>query len=120
MTDVTPTVARYHRIADDIQHRITAGELLPGSVLPSEVSLAAEFGVARGTVREAVSLLRERGLVATEPGRGSVVQRASVVADPAGELDRVRSLVESRLGRRLGVGESVSDVLGRLLDRSAA
>ncbi|MGH3749341.1 MAG: GntR family transcriptional regulator, partial [Micromonosporaceae bacterium] len=40
-------------------------------LLPSETTLMNEFGVARGTVREAIAVLRAEGLVVTEHGRGT-------------------------------------------------
>ncbi len=42
----------------------------PGSALPSETSLAAEFGVVRNTVRRALSELERDGLIVTLPDRG--------------------------------------------------
>ncbi|MFF5082320.1 GntR family transcriptional regulator [Actinoplanes sp. NPDC000266] len=47
--------------------------LIPNRPIPSETALVQEFGIARGTARHAVELLRERGLVATIPGRGTFV-----------------------------------------------
>lgn len=63
----------YVQIADIIAGRIERGELAPNKPIPSEVSLMQEFGVARGTARHAVDLLRERGLVFTVPQRGTFV-----------------------------------------------
>ncbi|WFE98367.1 GntR family transcriptional regulator [Micromonospora sp. WMMD987] len=53
--------------------RIESGELQPLKPLPSELRLQQEYGVARGTVRAAIALLRERGLVMTMPQRGTYV-----------------------------------------------
>lgn len=64
---------RYVEIADDIQHRITAGELPIGARLPGEDDLADEYGVATHTARRAVRLLRDRGLVATLPSKGTYI-----------------------------------------------
>jgi DNA-binding GntR family transcriptional regulator len=66
----THEAAAYARIADALCQRITTGELPPGSMLPSESELAREFGVARGTVRQALAELESQGLVTTRPGRG--------------------------------------------------
>lgn len=63
----------WEQIADRITERITSGELPPGSRLPSEAELATEYGVARMTVRRSIAALRERGLVVTLHGRGTVV-----------------------------------------------
>ena len=53
--------------------RIEARELPPGSKLPPERDLATEYGVAYNTVRRAMDLLRERGLIVTMHGRGTYV-----------------------------------------------
>ena len=64
---------RYVEIADDIQARIHRGELPLGARLPGEQDLADEYSVATHTARRAVRLLRERGLVATLPSKGTYV-----------------------------------------------
>jgi GntR family transcriptional regulator len=63
----------YMRVADDIERRITSGEYAPGSMLPGERAMAEEQGVAIGTIRRAVRELRDRGLVATLPAKGTFV-----------------------------------------------
>lgn len=45
----------------------------PGAVLPSEVQLAAEFGVSQGTVRKALDALAAENLVIRRQGRGTFV-----------------------------------------------
>jgi GntR family transcriptional regulator len=65
----------YVQIADVIQARIRDGELLPNRPVPSENQMVQEFGVARGTARKALELLRERNLVVTVVGRGTFVAR---------------------------------------------
>ena len=74
---VVPTPAerpRYHQVADELRRRIRAGALPPGAPLPSESSLMQEFTASRGTVRQAVALLRSEGHVITEKGRGTYVR----------------------------------------------
>lgn len=73
MIDPAGPVPVYVQIADHIAARIEAGELPPGRPIPSETSMRQEYGVARETVRHAVALLRERGLVYTVPMRGTFV-----------------------------------------------
>ncbi len=70
----------YLRVADDIAARITSGELAPGARLRSERDLAAYYGVSYGTVRRAMQVLRDRGLITTIHGRGTFVTGAP--ADP--------------------------------------
>ncbi|WP_155058952.1 winged helix-turn-helix domain-containing protein [Streptomyces blattellae] len=50
-------------IADILRNRIRAGELKAGERLPTQAELAAEFGVERGTVRQALRALQEEGLL---------------------------------------------------------
>ena len=60
------------QVADDIQRRIADGEI--SMKLPSERSIAEEYGVAYTTVRHATAVLRERGLIVTVHGRGTFVK----------------------------------------------
>ncbi|MGI9623905.1 MAG: GntR family transcriptional regulator, partial [Acidimicrobiales bacterium] len=61
---------RYRVIAETLRSRIEAGELGPGQVLPSESSLSSEFDASRVTVRKALELLREDGLLSSQQGAG--------------------------------------------------
>lgn len=60
---------RYRRIAADLAAAITAGELRPGSPLPSEADLVCRYQVSRGTVRQALAELDAAGLTETRQGR---------------------------------------------------
>ncbi|WP_329250415.1 GntR family transcriptional regulator [Actinoallomurus sp. NBC_01490] len=68
--------AVYLKIAAVLRDRIRAGDLAPGDKFPSEANVSTEFGVARGTVREALKQLEADGLVDTLPGVGRVVRTA--------------------------------------------
>jgi GntR family transcriptional regulator len=61
----------YMQVADNITMRIEAGEFT--HKLPAERDLAKEYGVAYQTVRHAMKVLRERGLIITRQGRGTFV-----------------------------------------------
>ncbi|MEU2614651.1 winged helix-turn-helix domain-containing protein [Micromonospora sp. NPDC007271] len=73
MVDPLSPTPLYVQVADLVAKRIADGELEPLRPIPSESQLQQEYGVARGTVRQAVRLLRERGLVMTVPQRGTYV-----------------------------------------------
>src|SRR5689334_12716579 len=54
-----------------IEDRVAAGELAPGERLPSVRRLAAEVGLSPVTVAASIAELRRRGVVVTEPRRGT-------------------------------------------------
>jgi len=59
---------RYQEIADELRTRVLGAPA--GSVLPSESELSGEFGASRVTIRRALDLVREQGLVAARQGFG--------------------------------------------------
>lgn len=66
--------AVYLQIADQIRGQIQDGSLVPSQQLPSERQLMEGFATARGTVREALGVLKAEGLVVSEHGRGVFVR----------------------------------------------
>ncbi len=66
-------VPRYLQLADLFRQRIARGTWPVGHRLPSLEQLAAEFEVARVTVRQAIGLLAEDELVSRQQGRGTFV-----------------------------------------------
>lgn len=63
----------YERVAAHLQQHVIDGQLPPGEKLPSEHSLAQEFGVSRTVIREAIQNLQTRGLVTVVHGSGTFV-----------------------------------------------
>lgn len=61
---------RYRTIAEDLRGRISRGELAAGRLLPSESELAGAYAASRVTVRKALELLRDEGLVDSRQGSG--------------------------------------------------
>ncbi len=64
-----------------LRQRIGSGALRPGDRLPTEPALAAEFGVSRTVIREAVANLRADGLLDSRHGVGVFVQAPSTGGD---------------------------------------
>lgn len=62
------------QLKDEILRRIRLREWGPGSQLPSEISLAEEFGVSVGTVRKVLSDLEHNHVVERRKGRGTYVR----------------------------------------------
>jgi DNA-binding GntR family transcriptional regulator len=75
-----------------LRHRILNNELPAGTRLV-EASLAAELGVSRGTIRDAMRSLRAEGLIEIVPRRYSVVTRMS--AEDAEDVCYARYVLEN-------------------------
>lgn len=63
----------YHQLAEQLTSRIRAGEYPPGSRIPSEHQLAADFAVGRPTVRQAIDVLVRKGRLERRRGAGTFV-----------------------------------------------
>jgi len=63
----------YVQLAGIVRRKIESGELKHLDPVPSESSLGQGYGVSRDTVRRAVALLRDEGVVFTVPHRGTYV-----------------------------------------------
>lgn len=61
-------------VYEELRRRILSGEYPFGSRLPPHQDLAAQFGVASLTMRQALAFLEREGLVSREPGRGTFVR----------------------------------------------
>ena len=68
----------YYQLVNIIKRNITAGTLKPGDVLPSESEMCKSFDISRSTVRQAVSMLEDEGLVVRKQGRGTYVAQPKV------------------------------------------
>jgi GntR family transcriptional regulator len=63
----------YRQIRDRLVHSLQAGEWRPGEAIPSEIDLAARYGVSQGTVRKAIDALSAENLLVRRQGRGTFV-----------------------------------------------
>ncbi len=72
-----PSEPLHAQIAARVRREVQEGVYGPGQRLPAEVQLARQFGVSRGTVRQALTSLLEEGLLLTVPGRGTFVNGGS-------------------------------------------
>ncbi len=88
--DSTSDRAAFRQIADQLRDDIVTGRLGEGHQLPSERQLMDLFDASRGTIRQAIAILRSEGLVEPQHGRGVFVR-----AHPP-----VRRLASDRFARR--------------------
>jgi len=87
----------YRQIADHLFGEIASGNLPPGAALGSETDLQEQFKVSRVTLRQAVGLLVEQGLVVRKQGKGTFVE-ASPLRFPLDTLEGTTQIA-STLGR---------------------
>lgn len=74
-----------NEVANQIVDMIREKNFEPGSRLPSEFELADEFGVSRGTIREAVKLLVSKDVLEIRPAKGTFVrEHPGMSEDPLG------------------------------------
>jgi len=102
---INVTTAR-QELAERIVAAITIGAYSPGEQLPSERELAEKQGVSRVTVRGALEIVRDRGLLVSKRGRGggTFVAEAKLNQTPPDaarrmledEIPRLRSFVDFR------------------------
>jgi DNA-binding GntR family transcriptional regulator len=93
-----------------LRHRILNNEL-PAETRLVEANLAAEFGVSRGTIRDAMRILQAEGLIAIVPRRYSVVTRMS--PEDAEDVCFARYVLEDASFDR-GFGPSRKDLVRNL------
>lgn len=61
------------QVRDALKERILSGDLAPGAMVPSIVTLHQEYGIAKTTARKVLAALKEEGLIKVTPGWGSFV-----------------------------------------------
>lgn len=101
---------KYLELADALEERCAAGPR--GSLLPSEHTLAADFGVHRLTAREAVRELERRLLVRRIPGRGTYIAHRLTYTIDSQNAPSFRQLI-SALGHTPGVSSTSMSWSGR-------
>jgi GntR family transcriptional regulator len=102
-------VPRYIQIASILRRRFSTSAFQTSQRLPSEAELAAQFHVSRETLRSALALLREEGIIHSVMGRGTFISPGRTpkgvritlpISDPyiAGRPSAMRILNEGLVG----------------------
>jgi GntR family transcriptional regulator len=83
------------RLRDAVREMLDSGGLGPGDQIPSETELSQRFGVARGSVREALKLLEQDGLIDVQHGRGRFMSATSrlSVGRPVTQFESVTEML---------------------------
>jgi DNA-binding LacI/PurR family transcriptional regulator len=86
-----------------LQERIEQGHYAPGSWLPAERALAAEFSLDRSAVRSALAQLEKGGLIVRETGKRPWVRTGQAALRQARNGSHIRSGPQTPTGRRTGM-----------------
>lgn len=112
LQDAATGVALWRQVADGIERGIADGRFAAGDRLPGEMEIAESYRVNRHTVRRALAVLAERGLVRAERGSGTYVESARL-AYPLRSRTRFSEIVgaggrEPR-GQLIEAGEEIAN-----------
>lgn len=106
-------------VAARLRERLYLGAYQVDEKLPIEPELMKQFGVGRSTVREAIKLLVNSGLLRVQQGVGTFVARVSPGNEPIdqrlnradkAELDEVRQLLEMKIAEKAAKNRSSADI----------
>jgi GntR family transcriptional repressor for pyruvate dehydrogenase complex len=119
----------FEEAVQQIADAIRAGDLRTGDRLPSERALAAQMEISRPTLREAIKILSEAGVVDSRVGGGTFVKSETIPADllearstlRVGEVAQVleaRRLLEPRVAQLAGLYATEDDLerMQKLID----
>ena len=79
---------KYQAIAADIQRSIEAGALKPNAKLPTVVELCEAYGVSKITIKRAIDLLTDKGLISSRRGSGTYVKNTTELFEQTG-IERI-------------------------------
>ncbi|MGW0182222.1 GntR family transcriptional regulator [Nocardia sp. NPDC003345] len=92
MPEIEQVLPKYLQIAGYLRDQIVRGDLPPGSEVPSERELAAQWRVARPTASKALQALRQQGLVESRQGSGTFVREPHAAPRARERLERAAVL----------------------------
>ncbi|MGV0326004.1 GntR family transcriptional regulator [Corynebacterium confusum] len=95
----------YQRIADELRRAIERGQLRPGDRLPAERALVVKYAVSRITVRHALQVLEQDGLVERRRGRGGGTFVTTI--PPLVQLNRLGGFLPQLRARGMSVTSQV-------------
>lgn len=115
-------------VVSQLQNQIATGKYKKGDKLPSEPEMMQQFSVGRSSVREAVRILANTGLVRVKQGLGTFVAMENGTIIPwykrlqnsnAADLHEVRQLLELKIAEKAAVNRNNQDItkLTRLLKK---
>ncbi|TCC86738.1 FadR family transcriptional regulator [Pedobacter hiemivivus] len=107
-------------VASKIQEQISFGKYKVNEKLPIEPELMKGFGVGRSTIREAIKILANSGLLRVQQGIGTFVEQSTSNREPmeqrlkranVQDLDEVRQLLEMKIAEKAAMNRTDSDII---------
>jgi DNA-binding FadR family transcriptional regulator len=106
-------------VAAQLQQQITLGKFKTGAQLPIEPELMKTFGVGRSTIREAIKILANSGLLRVQQGLGTFVEGAEGIKEPLPQrlkradfkdVEEVRQLIEIKIAEKAAANRTEKDL----------
>ncbi|WP_255547545.1 FadR/GntR family transcriptional regulator [Mucilaginibacter sp. dw_454] len=106
-------------VASKLQQQILLGKYKPNEKLPIEPELMKSFGVGRSSIREAIKILVNQGLLRVQQGLGTFVEGNGNSREPLNlrlkradmeELDEVRQLLEMKIAEKAATNRTEEDI----------
>ncbi|GAB6180542.1 TrkA C-terminal domain-containing protein [Desulfotomaculum defluvii] len=118
MTNQDLHLARYLTIAVDIAQRIVRGEYHEGQKIFGRSTLAGKYSVSPETIRRALSLLQEVGIVDVAPGIGVVVRSATEAQKYLDNFDQrmVLNSIHEKLHELIKERDRINNEISKLLE----
>lgn len=119
MNNIIPRRSLADEVAAQLQQQITLGKFKTGEQLPIEPELMKTFGVGRSTIREAIKILVNSGLLRVQQGLGTFVEGAEGIREPLPQrlkradfkdLDEVRQLIEIKIAEKAAANRTEDDL----------
>ena len=96
----------YEQLTDNVKELILRGDMKKDDFLPSVRALARELGINPNTIQKAYNELEHQGIIATLPGRGSIITKdASELADSGKRALRTELFPAAERALTLGMTE---------------
>jgi DNA-binding FadR family transcriptional regulator len=120
MTNLINKKSLADEVASRLQEQISLGHYKVNEKLPIEPELMRSFGVGRSTIREAIKILTNSGLLRVQQGVGTFLEQSAVSKEPMDqrlkranmeELDEVRQLIEMKIAEKAALKRSAKDIV---------
>ena len=118
-------------VAEQLRAAIADCKYQAGEQLPTEPELMKQFGVGRSSVREAIRILANSGLLRVQQGVGTFIEAPAGITEPfhqrlkraeSQDLDEVRQLLEMKIAEKAAANHTAADIkkIKAMLDKRNA